>query len=162
MSTLKRGMDLVIIETTRFGTLELLEDEILEFPSGILGFEEYKGYVILEIRKDGMFRCLQSTDDPDIAFVIIEPAVFWPDYQVQVEADVLAELGAIEDPGDVVIYAIVTVPRDVTQMTANLQAPVVINRKTRRGKQVVLTDGKYHTRHPILAQRAGQEQRKTG
>ena len=68
--------------------MEVLEDEILEFPSGILGFEEYKGYVILEIRKDGLFRCLQSTVDPDVTLlVIIEPAVFWPDYQVQVEAE---------------------------------------------------------------------------
>ena len=153
-------MDLVIIETTRFGALEVLEDEILEFPSGILGFEEYKGYVILEIRKDGLFRCLQSTDDPDVAFVIIEPAVFWPDYQVQVEAEALAEIGPIDDPGDVAIYAIVTVPRDVAKMTANLQAPLMINRKTRRGKQVVLTDGNYYTRHPILE--AGRQQRKTG
>ncbi|NLM95356.1 MAG: flagellar assembly protein FliW [Firmicutes bacterium] len=160
MSMLKRGMDLVIIETTRFGALEVLEDEILEFPSGILGFEEYKGYVILEIRKDGLFRCLQSTDDPDVAFVIIEPAVFWPDYQVQVEAEALAEIGPIDDPGDVAIYAIVTVPRDVAKMTANLQAPLMINRKTRRGKQVVLTDGNYYTRHPILE--AGRQQRKTG
>jgi flagellar assembly factor FliW len=157
---LKRGMDLVIIETTRFGALEVLEDEILEFPSGILGFEEYKGYVILEIRKDGLFRCLQSTDDPDVAFVIIEPAVFWPDYQVQVEAEALAEIGPIDDPGGVAIYAIVTVPRDVAKMTANLQAPLMINRKTRRGKQVVLTDGNYYTRHPILE--AGRQQRKTG
>ena len=140
--------------------LEVLEDEILEFPSGILGFEEYKGYVILEIRKDGLFRCLQSTDDPDVAFVIIEPAVFWPDYQVQVEAEALAEIGPIDDPGDVAIYAIVTVPRDVAKMTANLQAPLMINRKTRRGKQVVLTDGNYYTRHPILE--AGRQQRKTG
>lgn len=153
-------MDLVIIETTRFGALEVLEDEILEFPSGILGFEEYKGYVILEIRKDGLFRCLQSTDDPDVAFIVIEPAVFWPDYQVQVEAEALAELGPIDNPRDVAVYAIVTVPRDVTKMTANLQAPLMINGKTRRGKQVVLTDGKYSIRHPIMG--AGQGQRKTG
>jgi flagellar assembly factor FliW len=107
-----------------------------------------------------LFRCLQSTDDPDVAFVIIEPAVFWPDYQVQVEAEALAEIGPIDDPGDVAIYAIVTVPRDVAKMTANLQAPLMINRKTRRGKQVVLTDGNYYTRHPILE--AGRQQRKTG
>ena len=103
---------------------------------------------------------VSSRRTTDVAFVIIEPAVFWPDYQVQVEAEALAEIGQLTT--GMLHLRHRPVPRDVAKMTANLQAPLMINRKTRRGKQVVLTDGKYHTRHRILAQRAGQEQRKTG
>lgn len=131
------------------GTVTVAEEDVITFPQGILGFEEYKHYTVLE-QPDSVFRFLQCIDEPQLAFVVMFPELVDADYSVTLTKEQRALL-EIDQPEDGVVYGIVTVPEQVAEMTINLQAPVVINKRKNIGAQVVLVDGKYHTRHNVLA-----------
>ncbi|MFS8544165.1 MAG: flagellar assembly protein FliW [Limnochordales bacterium] len=140
------------LHSPRFGEIEVREDDIIHFPSGILGFEDVRRYLLLEHSEGGVFHILQGVDDPAVAFVLIDPRTFRPDYQVAVAPEAIKDL-KLEDGEEAVVLAIVTVPPGKPEaMTANLQAPIVINANKRLGCQVVLPDGPYGLRHPILAE----------
>lgn len=140
------------LSTPRFGELEVKEDDIIVFPSGILGFDDVRRYVLLEHSDDSVFHILQGVDDPAVAFVLIDPRVFRPDYRAEISRDEVAEL-ELEDEDEVVVRAIVTVPPgNPSDMTANLQAPIVLNASKGLGCQVVLADGPYSVRYPVLAE----------
>ena len=140
------------ITSPRFGDIEVREDDIICFPLGILGFEHVKHYLLLEHSPGSVFHILQGVDDPAVAFVLIDPRTFRPDYKVDIDREQVAVL-ELEDEADAVVMAIVTVPEgNPAGMTANLQAPVVFNVKKRLGCQVVLPDGPWGIRHSILAE----------
>ena len=137
------------VKTTRFGEIEVKENDIIELPSGLIGFPELQRYILLDHDKDSPFKWLQSLDDGSIAFVLINPLLFKPDYAVEVtEAEVSdLELKAEEDA---VISTIITIPGNPENMTANLKAPVIFNLKNRKGKQIILNNPAYTTRHNIM------------
>lgn len=135
--------------TRNFGELEIEEEKEIYFKNGILGFEKIKRYIILENKRHAPFKWLQAVTDPDIAFVIIEPAFFIERYAPDLRQEDLNEL-KLKDKKEACFYAIVVVPKNVEEMTANLKAPIVINYKDRLGKQVVLEDNSYSIRHNIL------------
>ncbi|MDI9485570.1 MAG: flagellar assembly protein FliW [Bacillota bacterium] len=135
---------------TRLGTIEVNEDEIIDFPVGILGFSEYHRYVIIE-QEGSAFSFLQSVDNKDLCFVIIMPELVCCDYAVELSDDQI-ELLQIESPEDGKVYGIVTIPENVAEMTVNLQAPVVINTKSLIGAQFVLPGDQYHTKHNVIAE----------
>ncbi|MDI6869873.1 MAG: flagellar assembly protein FliW [Bacillota bacterium] len=139
------------VKSTRFGQFEVAEEKVLRFPDGLLGFEHCKRFVILEHDPETPFKWLQSVDDPDLAFVIISPAEFMPEYSVELGRDDVVKLG-LKDADDAAVYVLVVIPEDPSAMTANLQGPLVLNAERRLGRQVVLADGRYRTRHPILAE----------
>ena len=136
------------ITTSRFGELELEESEIITFPQGILGFEAVKRYILLGDTQP--FGFLQAVDDPDLTFVVIDPRAIVQDYRAEVPGAEVEEIG-IKEQDETVALAIVTIPDDPQKMTANLQAPILINCSNRQAKQLVLGDGGYDLRHPVLA-----------
>lgn len=139
----------MIIRSTRLGELELPEDSILTFSSGLPGFPEDKSFVLLPYGGDSPFAFLQSALDPDLAFLLVEPFAFFPDYQFEMKDAAVAEFGlSPENPPQV--WCIVTVPGNVQEMTANLLAPVIINSRDRQGCQIVLDGKQYTTRHRML------------
>ncbi len=135
---------------TRLGTIEVNEEDIIDFPVGILGFSEYHRYVILE-QEGSAFSYLQSVDDEELCFVVIMPELVCCDYAVNLTDDQI-KLLQIESPADGKVYGIVTIPENVAEMTVNLQAPVVINTKSLIGAQFVLQGDKYHTKHNVIAE----------
>jgi flagellar assembly factor FliW len=148
---------LIKVKTTRFGEIEVKTDDLIELPLGLIGFPELKRYVLLDHDKDSPFKWLQSLDDGAIAFVLINPLLFKPDYTVEVaEAEVQdLELKAEEDA---VISVIITIPTNPQNMTANLKAPLVFNLGNRKGKQLVLSNSSYTTRHNIMEEVKKQAQ----
>lgn len=140
---------MIQVKTTRFGEIEVKADDLIELPHGLIGFPELKKYVLLDHDKDSPFKWLQSLDDGAIAFVLINPLLFKPEYTVEVtEAEVSdLELKAEEDA---VISVIITIPTNPQNMTANLKAPLVFNLQNRKGKQLVLSNSAYTTRHNIM------------
>ncbi|SCY86854.1 flagellar assembly protein FliW [Alkaliphilus peptidifermentans] len=147
----------MIIETRHFGEIEVGLEEVIHFPDGIPAFEENKKYVIIENPdKDVPFHWLQSIEEPSLAFVIINPFLFMEDYDFQIPKSILEKL-EIESPEIVSVHTIVVVPDDINKMTANLKAPIIINTKNKKGKQIVLDDTKYQTKHYII-----DEIKKTG
>jgi flagellar assembly factor FliW len=141
----------MLLDTRHFGPLEISEDDIILFPRGILGFEELERYVIIDHVDCQPFRWLQSVDAPELAFVIVNPLVFFPDYRVTVHAKEVADIG-VENPHDVEISVIVTIPTQIDRMSANLQGPVLVNNRTRTAKQLVLTNSEYTVQHSITEQ----------
>lgn len=137
------------VKTTRFGDIEVNEKDIIELPAGLIGFPELKQYILLDHDKDSPFKWLQSLDDGAIAFVLIDPRLFKPDYTVEVPEAEVSDL-EIEKEDDAVISVIITMPTNPQNMTANLKAPLVFNLTNRRGKQIILNNPAYTTRHNVM------------
>ena len=133
-----------------YGPVEVNERQKITFPFGILGFESLKDYVLLDAEEQP-FYWLQSLDAEQVAFVLINPFLFRPDYEMNIDNEELLPIG-VTDPGKAVIFSIVTIPQDDSPMTANLQGPLVINRDSRLGIQAILTDSRWKTKHDILAE----------
>lgn len=128
------------ISTTRFGTVECPADALVVFPAGLIGFPDAIRYVMLDHDRETPLKWLQSADDGSLAFVIINPGVIKPEYQVVIEPEEIAELGAYAE-SDLLVFVILTVPADDPRhVTANLRAPIVLNRRTQLAKQVILGD----------------------
>jgi len=132
--------------------MEVDERQKVFFPYGVLGFEPLKYYVLLDAAQPP-FYWLQSIDKAEVAFPLIDPRVFRPDYALEVEPEELAEIG-IHSAQDALDFAIVTIPNDPAEMTANLQGPIIINRVSRVGRQSISRDSRWRVRHPIIKELA--------
>ena len=136
--------------STRFGVSEVPSESVLTFPSGILGFPDCRRYVILDHDTDAPFKWLQSLDEPGLAFVILDPASFHPEYTVQVPNEALLEVKG-GDNDELVVSVLLTIPSsDPTGITANLRGPLLMNPRTKLCKQLILSDS-YPTRFPLFA-----------
>lgn len=136
----------MIVASERLGDLDCDEQAILEFPNGLLGFEEHTRFAVVAADEDGAYSWLQSLDDPALAFLTIVPGFFFPDYAPDIPDADAAEL-AIADAGHVQLLALVTIGEDA--ITANLLGPVVVNLRTRTARQVVLSEQRYSVKAPL-------------
>ena len=120
----------------------------VRLPLGMLGFEQFKDYVLLAHPEEAPFCWLQMVEKPALAFLVIEPFQVLPDYKPDLpEQDV--DFLALRTPSDALVYNIVTV-RGPTQATINLKGPIVLNRHTRMGKQVIPNNAvHYSVQHPL-------------
>ncbi|MDK2919035.1 MAG: flagellar assembly factor FliW [Candidatus Petromonas sp.] len=138
------------INTRHFGEIEINENEIINFPDGLLGFEDIKKYILINSPDPEVpFQWLQSVDEPNLAFVVTSPFLFKSDYEFDIPQNVVEKL-EIEKTEDVMIYSIAVVPDDIKDMTINLKGPIIINTKTNRAKQIVLEDDKYTLKYKIF------------
>ena len=138
------------INSTRFGEIEISENDIIDFVEGILGFEEMKKYVILNIEENNPLMIMQSIEEPALAFILINPYEFRSEYQLELSDNEVKKL-KIEKEEDVDLFAIVVVPHENPEkMTANLQGPIVINRNKKLGKQVINNNHQYGIKHCII------------
>lgn len=133
------------IKTTRFGELEVDKKDVIEFTEGLLGFENQKKFFIVDPGDQTLILWLQSTDDAATAFPIIEPKIFQPSYMVKLLPVELNSL-ALENLQNASVYTVLTIPQNVTEMSANLKAPIIINNKTKMARQIVLQDSKLEVR----------------
>ncbi len=146
------------VKTRPFGEIEIDERQIIDFPDGLLGFDYVKKFIILDSHEGSPFKWLQAFGEPDLAFVIIRPIDFMPEYELVIsQADVEA-VGA-ENEESLLVFAIVTIPANPKELTANLQGPVIVNRTKRIGRQVISLSEKYRVKHKILEEmeRAAQK-----
>ena len=144
------------VATKAYGQIDVNEHQRISFPTGLLGFESFREYVLLDAERQP-FYWLQSLDVEQIAFVLINPFLFRPDYEMNIDNEELIPIG-ITEPGKALIFSIVTIPADGSPMTANLQGPLVINRDNRLGLQAVLTDSRWKTKHDIIAELSDAKQ----
>jgi flagellar assembly factor FliW len=140
----------MVIQTSRFGAVRLQDDDVIEFPEGILGFNDLRKFVLLDDPNDEIFAWLQSCEIPQIAFPVLEPELFAQNYEVALTKHDLETLGLKKDQ-KTRAFSIITIPEDATQMTANLKAPIVINIEKRTARQIVLQDNHLAIREPIFA-----------
>jgi flagellar assembly factor FliW len=136
------------INTKAYGVVDVDERQQIVFPEGLYGFEAFKTYALLDAEQQPYYY-LQSVETQGAAFILLKPFLFRPDYEIDVADEELVGIG-ITDPAKALVFCIVTVPGDGSPMTANLAGPLVINRERRIGKQIVLTDPRWRTKHDIV------------
>ncbi|WP_027622302.1 flagellar assembly protein FliW [Acetivibrio clariflavus] len=140
----------MILNTRHFGEIEIDESKIINFKEGIPGFEDLKKFVVLyDGDETSPFRWLQCVDDGQLAFAVVNPFMIVNDYDIEIPEEIVSSLN-IESIEDVMVLSIVVVPDDVSKMTMNLKAPVIINTKNNTGMQVVLDTDMYSVRHYIV------------
>jgi flagellar assembly factor FliW len=140
------------IRTTRYGemeTIEISETAVIAFPEGVPGFERHQRFALIEDQKLAPFSWLQSLHDPLVGFLVIEPGLLVTDYSFDI-ADPDAEQLELNDSTEARVLSILVVPEDVRAMTANLQAPLILNPVKRIAKQVILTDERFPLRYPVF------------
>lgn len=142
------------ITTSRFGVLDALDDQMIEIDGGLLGFPDACSYVRVEIPDAEGWLWLQSVEDPDLAFLAVDAFLFFPEYDLELpDADAAAM--ELEASTDAEVLALVTVRHTedgaMESITANLLGPLVINDRTKVGRQVVLSDSQYSTREIVSA-----------
>lgn len=140
----------MIIETSRFGRVELKPEDVLNFPEGLLGFADLRKFVLLDDPSDEIFAWLQSCESAAIAFPVLEPELFSANYRVNLTKGDMESL-KLAKMEEARYFSIVTIPEDPTQMTANLKAPIIMNVKSHLARQCVLQDNSLAIREPIFA-----------
>lgn len=136
------------VKTKQGKTVKVDDAHIFSFPEGLFGFELYHNYAVYE-SEYSPFMWMQSLDDQNLAFLIIDPFLIADDYELDVDDKSLAKIG-IKSPADVYVMSIVTIPQDNSPVTANLQGPIVINKNTKQCLQVILNSNKWTTKHDIV------------
>lgn len=130
------------LRTTRFGDIDVADGSVVTFTQPIIGFQEYRRFVLLPGPEDSAVTWLQSTESGELAFLLMNPVDVVPDYKVPLGKHELAEL-AVSTPAELAIYTILVVSDDVSKVRTNLKAPILINAKQRLGKQTVLERSDY-------------------
>ncbi len=138
----------MIIETERFGQIELQECRIIEFAHGLPGLEELHKYIILEVTESKPLYWLQSIESKHICLPVIIPFEFMEDYFIEIRDCEMEEL-KLEGKDDLLIMNVVVIPEDIRQMTANMAAPIVVNAKQGMGKQFIIDAKDLPIRLPI-------------
>ncbi|MEE9278150.1 MAG: flagellar assembly protein FliW [Dehalococcoidia bacterium] len=128
--------------------VDISEADLFRFPDGIIGFESITEFALLPDPQGGI-QWLHATGGEAVAFAVVDPFLIWPDYDVVV-ADADADLLDLSRPQDAQVLTIITPREDPRQISTNLRAPIVINRRLRTGRQIILADSTYGTRVPIL------------
>lgn len=142
-----RGSVYMNVQTTRFGTVDVDENRIITFPTGLLGFSSFRRFALLQPDDDGVFFWLQSVEAPDLAFVVTDPSLWVEGYEATIRREQMTELG-LDRPEDAQVLVIVN--KYDRSLTANLQGPLVVNLTNQRAMQLVLAEKRWTTRHEIV------------
>ena len=154
----KQDVPIMIVKSSRFGDLEVPEGCEIEFPVGIIGFPRHQKFVMLDHKPP--FSWLHSTQDPNLAFVVVDGFEFGAEYELR--PPIGDKETDLQEEDEYAILVIVTVRPDPTQTTANLKAPLFVNLRNRKGVQVIYDNPELSTRYPLFAQGEGGEAEQDG
>ena len=148
--------------TRIFGEVDIEEAKLITFEGGIIGFPDMKKFALIYDSEKGVnagIRYLQSMDEPTFAMPVMDPLSVCEDYNPEVEDELLAKLGDL-DENNLLVMTTVTVPKDIKEMSVNLMGPIIINTDTRKACQVIVDGDKYPVKYPIYdilqARKAGE------
>jgi len=128
------------IENSQFGEIKYSEDKVVLFEESILGFEDLKRYIILDVQEFEPFQWLISIDDPEISFPIISPLVVKEDFAPNLsKKEIEYFIGEFKDE-ELLLYVIVTIKDNLQKVTANLKGPIIINQNSRKGIQIIVEE----------------------
>lgn len=140
----------MILNNTRFGTIEIPQNDVISFPEGLIGFPNTTQFALITIKEDSAFRWLQCVEEPALAFLVADPFKFVPEYDVHVPVNVQRGLDA-HDVENLVVLTTAAIPKGEPQnMTLNLAGPIFIHTESRKGFQAVLENDAYTVRHRVF------------
>jgi len=135
------------IQTTRFGRMDVDDERVMTFPRGLLGFPEYNRYALIQTGDENYFFWLQCVDEPNLAFVVTDPTIFFKDYDIPLRDETREEL-QLTDESFAQVFVICNKVGD--WLTGNLLGPILVNAQNRIASQVVQTEKKWTTRQPLM------------
>ena len=141
----------MVAETKFFGTIDIEDDKIIHFPMGIVGLENLKNFALIfdsEREERSKISWLQSMDDPMMVFPVINPIDIMEDYAPTIEDELIKIIGDPAD-ADILIFVTMSIPADITKMTANLKAPFIINTVDRKAMQVIVENSDYEVKYNV-------------
>lgn len=138
----------MIIDTRAFGQVEIDDEKVMKFIGPMLGFEGADRYVLMDLNPESPLKVLQLAGKPEVCFLVTDPALFYPDYKVNLTEAQVADLG-LNDPAQAAVMVVVTVRDAGKRLTANLLGPVVVNAQTFVGKQLVLSGSGNRVDEPL-------------
>lgn len=139
----------MMLETVRFGKIEIDGEKIIYFPAGIYGFEEYHNFILIKIDPSGLMYCLQSTENPDLSLCLVNSFAAMPDYDPEVDEEEIADLET-SNPEDIIVLSVAVIPKNIEDTTVNCTAPIFINYNKKIGKQHILSTGEYSVRYKVF------------
>lgn len=137
------------LDHPHFGMIKFRQQDVIYFPQGIPGYDKDKHYVFLSEKGDPDSVRMISIDDANLSFILKNPHKIVPNYQPNISNRDLRDL-KIDNPQSLLLYVILTLNPRLVDSTINLRAPILINKRQNLGKQLVLLDDKYSTKHPIF------------
>lgn len=143
----------MLVKTNFLGveeTIEVSEEQIFSFDPGMGGFESLRRYALIP-EADSPVEWLQSLENPDVAFALLEPFAFRSDYAFEL-TDVDAEALGMQEPQDALVRCVLTLHEDPAQITANMLAPLVLSRRSHMARQVIVQNADYSLRQPLFAE----------
>jgi len=151
------------VKTKHFGEVEIDDNKLVTFDEGIYGFESLTKYVILYDNEDNemqAFCWLQSIEDSEICLPMVDPISWFPTYAPEIKDDLILKIGKLEE-SDLSVFSVIVVPDKFEDITANLKAPIIVNKETLKGIQVVVEGDIYQVRHNLndqiqAAKKAGE------
>lgn len=138
------------VRTSRFGELDIDEARIISFTEGILGFSQHRKYALLEHDANTPFRWLQSVENGELAFVVIDPLAVVPDYKAELKPEDIQDI-SITNLESAVVFCIVNIAKGCASVTVNLLSPIVINTEKMLARQVILFNSLYSIQHDLVA-----------
>jgi flagellar assembly factor FliW len=135
-------------DTTRFGTLQYEETDVLELPDGLIGLPALRRWLMLDMAQEVPMRWLQSLDRPDFGVPVMPPVFFAEQYEIAASTTARRRLSAAGEP-DLVTLIIANIHPGGERITGNLRAPLLLDAATRRGAQLALEDDRLSTRQEI-------------
>ncbi|OGW28235.1 MAG: flagellar assembly protein FliW [Nitrospinae bacterium RIFCSPLOWO2_12_FULL_47_7] len=141
----------MIYKSTRLGSIEVQDKEIISFSDGIYAFENEKSFALIPLNPsiESPLEWMHSLQTPDLAFVVTDPYLYVPDYKLHLTEDDKKKI-LLEAADPMAVRVIVKIPKNYAEMTANLLAPIVINIRKRSARQFVLTTLEYEVAHYLL------------
>lgn len=140
----------MILTSSRLGRIEVPDAKVITMARPILGFERLTEFCLVEVAAIAPFMWLHAIEDPSVAFLVVNPLVFFPKYRIEINSQEIAEL----EPGSgeaIETYVIATVPSDYRKMSVNLQGPILINPANKLAKQLVLVNSDYQVKHFLMS-----------
>ncbi|MBO5509531.1 MAG: flagellar assembly protein FliW [Lachnospiraceae bacterium] len=141
----------MVAETKFFGTIDIEEDKIITFPMGIIGFENLKKFALIydsEREERSKISWLQSMEEPLMVLPVISPYDVAESYNPIIEDELMKIIGDPAD-ADILIFTSMSIPSDLTKMTANFKAPFIINTVDRRAMQVIVENEDYPVKYNV-------------
>ena len=141
----------MVAETKYFGTIDIEDEKIIKFPMGIIGFNDLNNFALIydiEREERSKISWLQSMEEPLMVLPVINPMEIKEDYRPLVEDELMKQIGDPADE-DIIILVTMSIPSDLTKMTANLKAPIIINTVNRQAIQVIVENEDYEVKYNV-------------
>lgn len=143
------------IDTKYFGEIEIFQDAVITFPTGLLGFSDSREFVVIDMPDNSHYKFLQDINNAYLSFIMINPWDFFRDYDIELSDIELEKIRVTSVEDQFSVYTIVTLGKSFNESSVNLVAPVVINNSEKLGRQIIVEESQYTTKHPLVTEGLG-------